>query len=242
MKKIIVAILFLILYSCNSEYEIQDEDVYYRFWSFEQGGWNDLILENADVKSFKTINTKDNLYGKDSIYVYFNNKIVPGADPQTFKYISNGYAIDKNRAYYYSDSITKSSSKGFEIINSDFSKNKDNVFYKTKPLEVCSVDSFHFVFPDKDNPLGRWSTDGCFYYYNNYKVPSKDYENIIIYRGSGGISRDNQLVYKLDKNYFDTNTRTVFVKEKGVIVKDTIDIKTFTVVKGKLKDKFGNIN
>ena len=242
MKKTFAIILTLLFFACNSEYELQDDKVYYRFWSFEQGGWHAWLLEQADVKSFITIDTKDNLYGKDKSNVFFKNKIIPGADPNTFKPIKKGYAIDAKRVYYYNDSIENSNPKEFEIIDYDFSKNYQNVFYKSKTLDVCSVNDFTFVYSNKKNNLGRWSTDGCWYYYNNYKVPSNDYENITIYKESHGISSDQKYVYQFDKKYFETNKRKVFIKDKGIIVEDTIDNNTFYIENNILNDKFGSIN
>ena len=210
-------------------------------------GWNEgvgnyeRLLKNADVKSFSVIEATDNLYGKDQFHVYYENEIILGADPNTFKYLKKGFAIDKDRAYYYNDSIKNSSPKEFEVIDYYYSKNYQNVFYKTKPLNVCSVNNFTFVFPNEDDLFGRWSTDGCFYFYNNYKVPSNDYKNIIVYEGSHGISSDKKYVYQYDKNYFERNERNIFIKEKGLLIKDTIDIKTITNKNNILKDKFGSI-
>lgn len=216
--------------------------MYYKFWSFQQGGWNERIVKNADVSSFYKIETEEIIYGKDKLNVYYKNKIIQGADPKTFKYIKKGFAVDAKRVYYYADSITNSSPREFEIIDIDFSKDYKNVFYKTKPLEVCSVKDFTFVFEDEENILGRWSTDGCDYYFNNYKVPSNDYQNITVYKGSNGISKDTKFVYIRDEKYFATNKRTLFLKEKGRIVEDSIDIETFRIENNILKDKFGNIN
>ena len=241
-KNLFIILFILTIVSCNSEYDVQDDKVYYKFWNFGLGGWNERIVENADKESFKTIASEEYLYGKDRFNVYYNNEHIPGADPNTFKPLDKGYALDAKRAYYFSDSIANSNPKQFEIIDREFSKNSQNVFYKTKPLNVCSVNDFTYVFPDNDDVLGRWTTDGCFYYYNNYRVPSDDYENIVVYKGSHGISKDNKYVYQFDKNYFETHKRTVFLKEKGIMVEDTIDVKTFIVENGRLKDKFGNID
>ena len=226
--------------SCEREYIIKNNSVYMKGWN-EGVGKYERLLKNADAKSFSIIETDDNLYGKDKFYVYYENEIIHGADPKTFKHIKKGFAIDKNRAYHYNDSIENSNPKEFEVIDYHFSKNYENVFYKTKPLDVCSVNNFTFVFPIEDDFWGRWSTDGCFYFYNNYKIPSNDYKNITVYEGSHGISSDNKYVYQYNKNYFEGNERNIFIKEKGLLIKDTIDIKTITNENNILKDKFGNI-
>ncbi|WP_162985011.1 DKNYY domain-containing protein [Mesonia aquimarina] len=242
MKKILIILILLNLSSCSSEYEKRENKVYYRFWSFGQGGWNEKVVENADLKSFCQINSEDNLYGKDKSNVYYENVIIPGADPNTFKHLKRGYAVDINRAYYYNDSIANSSPKEFEIIDGYFSKDWKNVFYTDKSLDVCSVNDFTFVYKDEKSFLERWSTDGCYYYFNNYKVPSEDYKNIVLFKGSNGISKDTEFVYYKDQKYILPNERMVLIKEKGIMVKDTIDIKTFTVENYICKDKFGRIN
>lgn len=242
MKKHIIIILSFILFSCNSRYEQREDKIYYRFWS-TQGGWNERIVENADIQSFSEIKTKVNLYGKDRSNVYFKNEIIPGADPNTFKHIKEGYAVDKNRAYYFNDSIANSSPIEFKIIDGYFSKDWKNVFYTDKSLNVCSVRDFTFVYEDEESFLGRWSTDGCYYYFNNYKVPSNDYENVVLFKGSFGISKDTNFVYEKDQIYVLPNKRTILIKEQGkLMVKDTIDIKTFVVENHIFKDKFGQIN
>lgn len=242
MKKCITLLVFLLLFmSCEKKYIIKNNSVYMKGWNEGQGNY-ERLLENADAKTFSEIETNDNLYGKDKSNVYYQNQIIPGADPNSFKTIKKGFAVDAKRVYYYNDSIENSKPKEFEIIDYEFSKNYHDVFYKTRPLNVCSVKDFTFVFKNEKSVLGRWSTDGCFYYYNNYKVPSNDYKNIIVYENSHGVSRDNDYVYVFDKNYFDTNTRQVFIKETGLAVKDTIDIKTFKIENNIMTDKFGRIN
>jgi len=235
MKKLQFILITLILISCSSDYELRDKKVYYVFFSFGNGGWNEKVIENADINSFVKIDSDENLFGKDNKNVYFNNEIIPGADPKTFKHIKNGYAIDKKRAYYYNDSIANSSSKEFKIIDGYFSKDYKDVYYTTMPLKVCSLKNFKFVFNDNENNWERWSTDGCFYYFNNFKVPSKDYKNITIFKGSAGISKDRKSVYIKDRN--------IYYNEQGKRILDTIDIKTFTVENDiYCKDKFGCIN
>ena len=242
MKRLICITLTLVFFSCNSGYEFQDEQVYYRFWSFELGGWNEKLIEQADIKTFSELKSENNLYGKDKTNVYYSNLIIPGADPKTFKPLEKGFALDAKRVYYYNDSIANSRPENFNVIDHEYCKNNKNVFYKTFPLNVCSVEDFTFISSDKESVFGRWSTDGCFYYYNNFKVPSNDYQNIVVYRNSHGISRDNNNVYEFDKNYFETHSRQVFIKETGTMVKDTIDIKSFSIENNILTDKFGRIN
>jgi hypothetical protein len=105
------------------------------------------------------------------------------------------------------------------------------------PLHVCSAEDFRFVFNDNSEQLQsyRWTTDGCFYFYMNFKAPSDDYANVIVYKNSGGLSKDKKCVYFLDhKLNFDID---------GKKVVDTIDVASFKV-SGFLecKDKWGCFN
>ena len=146
MKKHLMFLLLITIFmSCEKEYTIKNNSVYMKGWNEGVGNY-ERLLKNADAKSFSVIETDDNLYGKDELYVYYENEIISGADPNTFKHLKKGFAIDKNRAYHYNDSIENSNPKEFEVIDYNFSKNYQNVFYKTKPLDVCSVNNFTFVF------------------------------------------------------------------------------------------------
>ena len=60
-------------------------------------------IENANVKTFKVISTESLYFFKDDKNVYAAEKVIKGADPQTFKDIPGtiNYARDKNNLYYY---------------------------------------------------------------------------------------------------------------------------------------------
>lgn len=225
-------ILFTLTTSCV-KYNIKDNGVYYIDWN-EAKGKEEKLLKNADKNSFESLS--NDYYGKDKNYVFYKGNKIAGADPKTFQLIEGGYAIDNNRAYYYGDSIDNSNSRGFEIIDKYYSKDHKNVYYTTNPLNVCSVKNFDFVYKDNsESKWARWTTDGCYYYMKNYKTPSKDYENIKLYKESPGISSDKKHVYYLNRNIYYNN--------ESERILDTVDISSFKVT-GYLEceDKFGCIN
>ena len=236
MKRLLVIIVISFFYSCNSDYELREGKVYYVFYSTTQGGWNERLVENADYNTFSFYDSNKYIYGKDKNNIYFKEVVISGADPKTFKLIENGYAIDKKRAYYFKDSITNSSPKDFKVINGYYSKDFNDVYYTTSPMNVCSVENFDFVYKDNsEEASARWSTDGCFYYYENIKVPSNDYKNIKIYKGSTGISSDKKNVYFEGRN--------ICYNKEGKRIIDTIFIETFKVFELQhCKDKYGCLN
>ena len=106
-----------------------------------------------------------------------------------------------------------------ELVNS--SNVSDTVAEESLP-EITKTDLEEVVKRKKTKPLGKFNT--------------KDLINTI------SKSQTHSQVQSPDKNYFETNNRKVFIQEKGMIVEDTIDIKTFVIENNILKDKFGNIN
>ncbi len=224
-------LLAIFLWNCTG-YKVEKEGVYYKRFD-ESRGPSQRLIESADPRSFDVL---DYEYAKDSKHAYYQRNIIPGAEPSSFKPLSRLYAVDKFRAYYAGDSIALSTSKEFIIIDEYFSKDKTNVFYTTKPLNVCSVDNFT-IYPNKNKEdiVERWSTDGCFYYFNNYKIPSADYQNIKLFIGSAGFAKDKNWVYYRD--------RKINYTQEGVQILDTVDVETFTVKDYiDCSDKFGCIN
>jgi hypothetical protein len=185
----------IVLASCTG-YNIERDGVYYKRFD-EASGPSKGLIEDADPESFVILEYE---YGKDKEHVFYQGRIIPGADPSSFKPLTRLYSNDKFRGYYCGDSIAFSTANGFVIIDDYYSKDKHDVFYTTKSLHVCSIDNF-FIYPNKieEDDLERWSTDGCFYYFKNFKVPSTDYNNIKFFMGSAGFAKDKQWVYYLDR-------------------------------------------
>jgi len=62
-----------------------------------------IHLPKADVASFRLIseNFSQDEYAADETHVYYENKLVEGADPATFVLMTDGTAKDKNKIYKY---------------------------------------------------------------------------------------------------------------------------------------------
>ncbi len=233
MKNILILSTIVLIVTGCKNYDVRNDGVYYIFWN-EAVGKGERLIEDADPKTFETLSNND--YGKDIKCVFYKGNQISGANPNSFELIKGGYAIDDTRAYYYGDSISTSSNKNFEVIDGYYSKDHKNIYYRNNPLNVCSVKDFNFVYNDgSENKWERWASDGCYYYMQNFKVPSEDYENIKLYKGSAGISSDSKYVYYLDRN--------IYYNEQGERILDTIDIESFKVTDYiDCEDKFSCIN
>jgi hypothetical protein len=225
-----LAVSFLFLPGCSIGYQKDGNAVYYKYWNEGSGSHKNKL--DADPVTFEVL--KHDSYAKDKQKVFYKGDIIKGADATTFETLDEWYASDKNKGYYGRDSIISSKGRTFQVIDDYYSTDGVNVFYDTLPLNVCSAKAFRFVFGDT-NEYARWATDGCFYYYMNYKVPSDDYGNMQVYKKGGGLSKDKNYVYFLDhKLNYDVD---------GKKVVDTIDAASFTVI-GFLecRDKWGCFN
>lgn len=231
--QIYLLLIFLLTFTSCAEYIVEEDGVYYKDWN-EARGSAQRLLEAADPETFEVL--EHDAYAKDKELVFYQGRRIEGAHAPSFESVADFYARDKYRGYYAGDSIEASRGKGFKIINSYYSTDGQDVFYKTKPLKVCSAKNFEFVFDDEnENDWERWTTDGCFYYISNFKVPSNDYKSIVLYKDSGGFAKDSRYVY--------FRSRKINFNDEGQKILDTVDVASFTVTGYfEPKDKFGCIN
>lgn len=232
LSKLIIASIVIFLTSCSDGYDNEGSAVYYKHWNEGSGSYKDKL--NADPKTFVVL--KHDRYAKDKYSVFYEGEIIKDAHAATFESIDEWYAKDKNRGYFGKYPVKSSHGQNFKVIDSYFATDGMDIFYDTIPLKVCSVKNFrHLYNADSEDEQWKWTTDGCFYYYAYYKIPSDDYSNMKIYQKSGGISKDKNWVYFLDhKLNYDVD---------GKKVVDTIDAPSFEVT-GFLecRDKFGCFN
>ena len=229
LKKICLGLLLSTLVSCSTGYHNDGNAVSYKSWNEGNGGHEDKL--DADPATFKILRFDD--YAKDDRVVFYKGEIITGADAGTFEAIEEFYARDKNRGYYGKDPVKGSDGKTFTVINAYYSRDQKDIYYEIDPLHTVNPEGFKFVHGKDD--FQCWTTDGHYYYYNQYKVPSEEYADLTIYEKSGGLSKDKHWVYWLDhKLNFD---------EDGKKVLDTIDVASF-IVTGYLEcsDKYGCFN
>lgn len=228
------AFLLLTLFlcaGCATGYYNDGRTVYYKHWNEGTGGRQDEL--KADPKTFRVL--KFDRYAKDKKHVFYNGIVIKDADAASFEAIGAFYARDKNTGYYGGSTVKKSRGKGFSIIDNYYSTDGEEIFYTTEPLDIEDPEHFRFVFKEEDKETERWATDGKYYYFKNYKVPSGDYADMTLYKNSGGLSKDSKWVYFRDhKLNYD---------QEGKKVTDTIDAASF-IVTGYLKcrDKDGCFN
>jgi hypothetical protein len=109
---------------------------------FKAGGASELIqITQVDIDTFQAVG---GAFGKDKNHVYYDNKIINGADLETFKSTGNtmetsGNGQDKNNSYECSQSDVC----GSGCINTNLkTKKKTNDYFGTKPQNqdpICNL-------------------------------------------------------------------------------------------------------
>ncbi len=234
-KLYILPILLLFLTSCikqgRGSFE-EDGKRYYERW--DGGNWRlKKVLIPADLETFEIVESRfGDSFSKDKNNVFDRAQIIEGADPKSFRFPNgkNGiHAIDKNRIYIHGvRPIPGSTSEGFKVLDERrvYIRDKFRVYWDSEALDICSIDNFKLVGK-------HWSTDGCHYFYNSYKIPSNDYDNIELFRL--GIAKDSENIYLKDQRVLD------LLRKRGIKI-DTIyaesfepyDLKYYWIYKDKL--------
>ena len=162
-------------------------------------------LHVADVGSFKEIRALSFRYAKDSKCVYYENQIVEGADPKTFRVLEGeqDFGQDKNRVYYQAN--------GTSIRNLNTLRHKNmneglhNAFhtdgttvYNSELMAMpagCDFETIHRIECYRD-----WYADKNRVYYENRLLPGAKPQTFRIFQ-SHYVSENNVSNNNKDANY-----------------------------------------
>jgi hypothetical protein len=214
-KSVLLMVLVLLFISCTSNYKIEGNTVYYQYCNIpfaeHDGGSNDkVVLINADASSFKTLN---NSYGSDKQNVYYYEKRIADANPQSFEIIAFkntneankfAYSKDKNYVFRYGIKINGANPKTFKVLGQiPYSRDDADYFFEGKQMSVNNVNSFRII---TESGIDFLSIDNKSYYLKDKKYPLKDYKSFK-YLGSGYF-KDNVSVYFLDSIVKEADSKT----------------------------------
>ena len=173
MKKLI---LFLIVCFCFSScsfdkgYIIENGTVYFQEPNFKDFQYKKerTKIENADAQTFEIL--KDGCYAKDNKTVFYEEKPVNEADPNTFEVLSELIGKDKNSGFFEEKKIPNSDGQTFKNKDNIYSKDKNNVYSADKKIAGADPPSFEIV----DIEANVTKDKSSFYRYE-HRIPVKDY-------------------------------------------------------------------
>jgi DKNYY family len=119
-------------------------------------------IEESEGSSFKVL---EGGYSIDAKHVFYSSLqpdspepqrlcfVLPMADPQTFRYIADGYAQDRSGIYFRDRKIADNDTS-FHILKRGYAKNSQAVFYDGNIVEHADPLSFTLIEPFADSADG----------------------------------------------------------------------------------------
>jgi len=132
-----------------------------------------ILIENADPKTFRVL---DELYAVDRAAVYREDKIIRGADLETFEVLQDrfthsmhysGYARDKNRVYYYGEVMPEAHSPSFVLVASPFSKDRRTVYFHNQKIPGSDPATFEYFRDGREDRGKHWDAKDKGHWYRN---------------------------------------------------------------------------
>ncbi len=97
-------------------------------------------IKGADVSTFEVINTPGYQgYAKDKNHAYYGGCPIHESDPQTFEHIDDYYSKDENSIFYKCTKLEGINPNNFEIVNNMIIKDENTVFFGDKRLDADAV-------------------------------------------------------------------------------------------------------
>ncbi|HIE41184.1 MAG TPA: hypothetical protein EYP80_00815, partial [Candidatus Aenigmarchaeota archaeon] len=146
----------------NTYFIARDKNYIYHAWS---------KLSKINRNTFKKA---EGPYWKDENFVYFEYetslKPLKGLDAKSFKYLENGFAYDKNYAYYYGTYIRSCKQPTtLEVLteNNFFAKDAENIYFESAALKNADLESWKLL-------KNSYSKDKKSIYFMKHKLPKVD--------------------------------------------------------------------
>lgn len=137
-------------YSC---YKFTEKNIIY-YKTNETGDFSEIILKDANPQNFSVIQNNNpkntclnaDIWGKDKMNVYFKEKKLKGADPQTFKVLGYSYSADYNKVYFKENFIPNIKPANIKILGNYYIKDNNKVLFCGKETSgIKHVESFEII-------------------------------------------------------------------------------------------------
>jgi len=213
------------------EYYSDGKSLYYQYHKLEEG--DPATFEHIIDKEYKSTDK----YYKDKIHIYYEDKILSGANPADFRFPYKDYLISNNKVFYSGRELNNADGETFTHIQENYYKDKKHVYYAGHIIEKADPAHFrlihdylgcdkNFAFHELTN-LGE--VDGDTFTFLTWELfRDKDY----LYERNGNnirkkIKIDNASFSRLSGNYYKDNNHVIFHMGNIVeIIKDA-DPETF---------------
>ena len=173
---------FIYMATRKTGYHQENGAIYWCGWNESDGDMRDFVSE--DCKNFQKLSF---LFAKDNEHVYYQDKKITDANPDTYQLIGDGpYAKDDRFVYCNETKVHGANPKTFRIIKMPYARDDKSVFNGTFRMDVENPDDFKVLSPETDKFQGVYlfSDKEKYRSFFNSKITKKD----IGYYGNGKAS------------------------------------------------------
>ncbi|MBC7848874.1 MAG: DKNYY domain-containing protein [Chitinophagaceae bacterium] len=157
------------------------------------------------VKNPAALRVISRFIAADSSHVYYNTKLVHGAEGKTFEIIDSHYAKDQHNIYYYGfpsepDADVKricANNENFKPLDYPYATDTKQIYFRTKSMTAANPATFKIL----DN---GFSTDGNLVFFQSKKIAGVDAKSFIAIPLPENVSTDG---------YYATDTNAVYFKQ-----------------------------
>lgn len=184
---------FLCLAGCGTGYQKIDGKWTYVTW--DEGNGRQVHKLDVDHETFEVFR-KNREYGRDKNRVFYVLEEVKGADPESFRILSDeGYAADNAHVFLYEQLIAGADPVTFKIIKTPYGRDTKRVYCGSVAMDVDDINRFEPIQCEE----GRWSgaddkNEFLFEYGESFKDLKISKDNPITHVGNGW-ARDGKYYY-----------------------------------------------
>jgi hypothetical protein len=226
-KKLFAVALALLLKSCTipdnwrNGYLVRNHQV----WHFHGFPATGFVIDEADYRSFKSIN---NDYGKDKDHVFYTYLVIPKADPASFEYLGDLYGKDNKHGFYVEKMISEDGAHFGAVPNCQDKP------YSDDPVTVAYVRDSKKVY--KQESVIEGADAGTFVFVPMFNGYNLAHDKHVVYWSNGQLpGADGQSFKRVCENMFkDKNGAWYLSLGKDVSwekMPDEVDLPTLVGIK-----------
>jgi hypothetical protein len=151
-------------------------------------------IAGADPKTFRVLGDMEprTFYALDQFRVYYCGKVMPGANPATFRRLRNTWSADASQVYYQGYVISKDAT-GFRMMDEFVGKDRQRVYWSG---HVISHEAPHCRYVGHSGAVA-YHKDRSRVFANGQAIPGADPASFRVL--SHAYSRDARSVFQLTK-------------------------------------------
>lgn len=146
LKLKVVLLTTALMAGCSGPKYVNDgRNVYHSYWTFSFGTMRHE-LPNVDAASFKRVN---GWLGRDRNHVYYEDKLVEGANPATLKAKKKPLCADSKDYYYKGKALYVADMGTFQVLRMDdshlWAKDRQNVYFDDMTIKGADAGTFRII-------------------------------------------------------------------------------------------------